>query len=140
MHWRLVAGMDPGTLLNWSSFPSDNATLFFCARDWGVVIDRLLGSLALAYVTIAICLPRLYVGIHWPTDLLAGGLLGAGVAQLARIRSIRKTASRYVEHWGARSPGPYHAALFLLTFEIGTVLDEPLQVIRKLLQYWRTGA
>jgi membrane-associated phospholipid phosphatase len=37
-----------------------------------------------------VALTRVYIGDHWPSDVLAGALLGAGVAALARSIHSRR--------------------------------------------------
>lgn len=66
-----------------SSFPSGHtgssfacaAAIFLLNKKWGVP------ALALAAL---IAFSRLYLSVHYPTDLLAGALLGVGSALLAR--------------------------------------------------------
>jgi membrane-associated phospholipid phosphatase len=61
------------------SFPSRHALTAgaFTAALW--FARRWAGLLALAY-SLVMAWGRIYVGKHWPTDLLAGGLLGALLA------------------------------------------------------------
>lgn len=63
-------------------FPSRHALTVgvFAAALWWA--RRSLGALAAVY-GLAVCLQRLYSGKHWPTDLLAGLVLGVGLAWLA---------------------------------------------------------
>ena len=66
------------------SFPSDHATavgavavgLLFTSRRWGIVAAVLALLMALA---------RVYVGAHYPGDVLAGLALGAAVATAGRF-------------------------------------------------------
>jgi undecaprenyl-diphosphatase len=73
-----------------SSFPSGHAaTSFACA----VVLAGLLPRFRVAVLVLAtlVAVSRLYVGVHFPTDVLAGaawgGAIGLGVLTLVRRRS-----------------------------------------------------
>ena len=55
-------------LNTWSSFPSDHAVLFFSLATGLYLAHRRLGIAAFVWVTVIVCFPRLYLGIHWPTD------------------------------------------------------------------------
>jgi undecaprenyl-diphosphatase len=59
------------------SFPSSHAvTSFFGARRFG----RLVPAAPLYALAAALTLSRLYLGVHWPSDLLAGAALGTVLA------------------------------------------------------------
>src|ERR1700761_3541875 len=55
----------------WSSFPSDHAMLWMSVAVGIFIASRRVGIFALLYTAIFICAPRAYLGIHYPTDLLA---------------------------------------------------------------------
>jgi undecaprenyl-diphosphatase len=64
-----------------ASFPSDHATGAF-ALAFGVwLYDRTLGA-CLLVVAALISFARVYVGTHYPGDVIAGALIGIGVAAL----------------------------------------------------------
>ena len=76
----------------WSSFPSDHSALFYSLATGFGLISRPAGLLAYLYYFVAICVPRMYLGLHYPTDLLAGALIGA-VSTLAAAALFRENLS-----------------------------------------------
>jgi undecaprenyl-diphosphatase len=106
---------------SWSSFPSDHAALFFALAAgvwWGW---RKGGTALLFYVAAIICLPRLYVGIHYPTDILAGAAIGVGFVALLSNRAVRSVFAEPILRWGERHPAAFYFAFSLLIFQIATL-------------------
>ena len=77
-----------------SSFPSGHSTLspivYFTlaglvAAGEGRRAQKVLLIVAAVGVVLAIGLSRVYLGVHWPTDVLAGWALGTGVAMIATL-------------------------------------------------------
>jgi membrane-associated phospholipid phosphatase len=63
------------------SFPSDHGTLAGAAIAGLFLVDRRLGLAATA-AGLALAVGRVYVGAHYPADVLAGLVLGAAVTLL----------------------------------------------------------
>src|SRR5512139_3227420 len=105
----------------WSSFPSDHATLFFALATGLFYISRPLGLVATLYVLVVICLPRIFLGLHYPTDILAGTLLGVALATLANTPRVRDAVARPGLRWLQRNPAWFYALFFLLTYQIATL-------------------
>jgi len=62
------------------SFPSGHASRAFAVAGFIVIRYRWrFGGPALAFAEF-VALSRVYLGVHWPTDVLAGALLGLGMA------------------------------------------------------------
>jgi len=64
-----------------ASFPSDHATLAGAAIAGLFLVDLRLG-IAATVAGLLLAVDRVYVGAHYPSDVLAGLVLGAGVSLL----------------------------------------------------------
>jgi membrane-associated phospholipid phosphatase len=65
-----------------SAFPSSHATSYFAAATvYALKFPRLAPVLGVAGTLVA--LSRVYLGRHWPSDVLAGAALGTGAGLLA---------------------------------------------------------
>ncbi len=62
------------------SFPSGTATACVAAAAFIWLAWGRRAGIPATLFALLISVSRLYVGVHWPTDLLAGALIGAGVA------------------------------------------------------------
>lgn len=69
-----------GPVVKESAFPSAHAATIF---TFAVVMHRLYGTRVFYAVAAFVAFTRLYVGVHFPTDILAGALLGAGTGWMA---------------------------------------------------------
>lgn len=94
-YWgRMVTSIDP---LN-NDFPSGHISLsvtaFLIFATAGTTYRRF--SYFLGAVTVATVIAVLYLGIHWPADVLAGFLVGAFAVVAARNKRIQTTIDRWV--------------------------------------------
>src|SRR3954451_21604902 len=71
------------------SFPSDHAAGAFAIAEAIWLYDRTAGAVFLALVVL-VSVARVYVGIHYPSDVLGGALLGTLVALLLHWGPLRQ--------------------------------------------------
>ena len=113
------AGLDHRT-----SFPSDHATLAFSLATGFFFRSRWIGTWALLYAVLVTCFPRVFLGYHYPSDILVGGLVGVGAACLANLPIVRRTFYRPVLAWQVQYPALFYMCLFLLTYQIATLFGD----------------
>jgi undecaprenyl-diphosphatase len=123
IHFQLPYGDSSEALIHWSAFPSDHAAVFFALATAIFFAWRAAGIYAFCHVFFIICLPRIYLGYHHPTDILGGAAVGIAIAWLAAIEPVRKAVSRMATPWLENSPGSFYAGLFIMTFEIATLFE-----------------
>ena len=73
-----------------NGFPSEHATVAFAIAFAVLAFSRPLGALLVVAAT-AIALDRVFVGVHYPADILASCLVGLGAAAL-----VTTVGRRYV--------------------------------------------
>lgn len=123
LEFTLPHMMNMDALDGWSSFPSDHALLFFglAAAVWAV--SRPLGWVAFLWTALVICLPRMYLGLHYPTDVIVGGLVGIAVMALALKVPLPGILYRGLGTLQCRHPGVVYALAFLGTFQMATLFN-----------------
>jgi undecaprenyl-diphosphatase len=130
----------PDILRGWSAFPSDHAMLFAAVATGLFLISRRLGLAAHAYVAVLILAPRVYLGMHHPTDVVAGWLLGVAMALTANSERVRARLSGLPLKWADLHPRPFYAAGFVAALQVATMFDGPRSMVRDVMTLLRPPA
>lgn len=125
---RLPYGIKAVTWEGLSSFPSDHAVLFFALATGIFFASRRIGWLVFIYVSVFICLPRLYIGLHYPSDILAGAAIGITTGWLLQLPTVGKPVTNWAFRWLEARPGQFYAFSFLLTYMICELFDPLLSI------------
>lgn len=104
-------------LEHWSSFPSDNATYLFAIAACLFVVSRWAGLVFGVYGAL-LCLGRIYFGIHYPSDILVGALLGAATGYVVTRPALAGGISRPLLGYEKRWPQYFYALLFMMLAEV----------------------
>ena len=122
---RLIHGLERESHVGRSSFPSDHAVLL-CAVATGLwAISRRYGILAFAWLLVAVFSVRVYTGLHFPSDILAGGILGIGIMSL--VLSDRHFTPKIVDHLMAiesRNAARFYSVAFLVAWQVASLFGE----------------
>lgn len=102
---------------HWSSFPSDTATLLFAMAAGLWLGSRWLG---LVYGVFAICssLARVYLGVHYPSDILVGALLGIGTTLALNRDFVRRKIAAPILAIEKYYPPYFYGVFFVVLSEL----------------------
>jgi undecaprenyl-diphosphatase len=123
LHYQLPFGTSPEALDGMSSFPSDHAAVFFGLAAGLLFLSRPIGFAMLGYVALFVAVPRIYTGMHYPTDILAGAFIGVAFAALANRFWRQSAISGLARRWLDVHSASFYSAFFLLTFQVATLFD-----------------
>jgi undecaprenyl-diphosphatase len=108
---------------NWNGFPSDHSFFFFGLAVGLWSVNRAVGTFAFVWTVVMIDLPRVYLGIHYPSDIIAGALLGiTGMTAILAVpmrRGDRLLSAARIEHVGL-----FYAGMFFASEEVAHLMGE----------------
>jgi undecaprenyl-diphosphatase len=139
VHFQLPYGEIRSTLIGWSSFPSDHAALFFALGTAFFFVSRTIGILALLHAFFMVCLPRVYLGFHYPSDIVVGAVIGVASAWVSQRLAVWSAAPRAAIEWTDAHPQMSYALLFFVTFQIAIGFDSVRQVGQFVWSMYRAG-
>lgn len=122
--YQLPFGIQDSVLKGWSSFPSDTSALAFSIVAGIFMASTRLGLAALAWAVMVVSFPRAYAGLHYPSDLLGGALIGF----LCTICAVPVVQCLAVSKPVAAIPVKWHPLLWVLAFfylfQMGTMFND----------------
>jgi undecaprenyl-diphosphatase len=125
--FKIPTGLNT-SFIDWSSFPSDHAAMFAALATGMWFVSRRLGQLAMAYVVLVICLPRIYVGMHYPTDLLVGIFLGVTTVVVMNRSKLLNLAVQRTLDWSGTHRSLFYSIFFLVTFQMAVLFTSVIHV------------
>ncbi len=107
----------------WNSFPSDHSMLFFSLSTGLWMIDRRFGAFGFIWSLLIIDLPRIYLGIHYPSDVIAGAALGI-LCMIGCMRLPLEGCAELVLAWGERHRAMFYLIAFIVIDQLGHLFDD----------------
>ena len=124
-------------LRTWSAFPSDHAMMFAAFATGFYFIAPRIGIIAFAYGLIFIDLPRVYLGLHHPTDVLGGAVIGIAVGYALIAGQIRSRIAAPMLQFQAKHESAFYAIFFFVSVEIASMFSEPRAITMGILRFVR---
>lgn len=122
-------GLDPGILDGWSSCPSDHAALFLSLSAGIFFMSRRAGLIAFAYTLVFICLPRIYLGLHYPSDILCGAVVGIVSAIPANKYLMKNPWFESFSNKLLFRPELFYSGLFLFSYQIADTFESSRSIV-----------
>ena len=132
LNFTLPTGISENAQEGMTCFPSDHAVLYFSLAVGILLVSKRLGLVAILYTLIFIGLPRIYVGFHYPTDILGGFLIGGALILISIYLFANSIITTRINDWTEKQPGAFYALFFLTTFQIANLFNESRQIARLL--------
>jgi len=132
LHFLLPLGMTPDNVRfeGWStSFPSDHAALFFTLSIGLIFTSRWVGVFSLFYTILFIAFPRVYCGIHYPTDIIGGAIIGMIFALLGNFYLVKSMLIKSITNWAKTKPHYFYPLFFLFTYQIADLFDNSRSLV-----------
>ena len=110
------------------SFPSDTVTLLATIAIGLFLWNKMIGVIAIGFVIFAGVIPRLYFGLHYPSDLLIGYLIACASTYIIEKMKYFDLLSKKILNQEKRFPYLFGALGFYLAY----IIADKFWLIRRL--------
>jgi undecaprenyl-diphosphatase len=126
----------PNNFVDWSSFPSDHAA-YLGALAFGLIyLSRRLTIPVTGYLAGWICFPRMYLGIHYFSDVVCGAAIGAAAVWAAlRIGVNRSRPAQALLAFPDAKPEWFYPTAFLVLYEMSVIFYDLRSAARAVLHF-----
>lgn len=129
LNFTLPYSMRPTALEGWSSFPSDHAVLFYALSAGMFYISKKAGIFAIIYTTLFIAFPRVYLGLHYPSDIVVGAIVGIMIVVLCQSSSSLTKVSQTAVAFSNKRPEIFYPFLFITTYQIADMFNNSRSLV-----------
>lgn len=113
-----------------SSMPSDHAVLYFSLAIGLYFISKKIGLIAILYTFFIIGLPRIYLGLHYPTDILVGAIIGVSIGVLGNLMLTNNKIIKTLLNYSVDKPQIFYALFFLFSYQIADLFTDSYDLVK----------
>jgi undecaprenyl-diphosphatase len=139
LNLKYPAFIDPASVNTWNSFPSDHSMLFFALATGLWQANRMIGSFAFFWVIVMLDLPRIYLGYHYPSDVVVGALLGISCLLAFEQLPLRTLAGRVLT-WSKLHPATFFGCAFFASDQVAHLFNDIRGLGSIILNYLTSGS
>jgi undecaprenyl-diphosphatase len=103
--------------------------MFFALSTALFFAVRALGIAAYIWTTVVICFPRIYLGYHYPSDIIAGAVVGILIMIPVMRIPLPSAIPNLLARVQLRHTGLVFAGIFLLTLQMATMFENSRRLL-----------
>jgi len=103
-----------------TSFPSGHAAILFSLAIGLWLVSRTLGTVVALHGFFVVCLPRVYFGRHYATDILAGTALAIAIVPLVAQTLRTCQLTQRLVAWSYTRPAVFYSIFFIVSLDVAT--------------------
>ncbi len=107
-----------------SSFPSDHALYMVCLATAIFLRNRTLGGFAIIWTAFAILTPRIFLNLHYPSDIAVGAAIGALLGYAAIRTPLPKSAAMRLAAVDRQAGVLFYPLAFLFAYSAATNFED----------------
>jgi membrane-associated phospholipid phosphatase len=127
-----IESLKATALANSHTFPSERATMFAGLAIAILLVRLKLGLIAIG-CTMAAEIARIYLGLHYPTDILGSFSLAAVMVWLAQMQSASGLGLRFIR-WESTSASTFYMCAFFASYQMTTAFQDLRDLVAKILR------
>jgi undecaprenyl-diphosphatase len=92
----------------------------------------MLGTLGFLHVLVVVCLPRIYLGLHYPSDILGGAAISLATVLVVNGALRGRSLLPRLLAWSERRPAAFYGLFFLCCLDLAMEFTAVRTILRLL--------